>query len=107
MILCSLWSIAFGLVYAAWGLRRARRSAPDGHTHSHGGFLHSADHVHDPQTGETINLTPWILFIIFAFGPCEPLIPLFFYSAAKHDTQAAALVAAIMYHALTFLGLGA
>jgi sulfite exporter TauE/SafE len=87
--------IAFGLVYAAWGLRRARRTGPDGHTHSHGGFLHSADHVHDPQTGETINLTPWILFIIFAFGPCEPLIPLFIYPAATSGWMSAFAVAAV------------
>lgn len=87
--------IGFGLIYALWGLRRARRTGPDGHTHAHGGFLHSADHVHDPKTGETINLTPWILFIIFAFGPCEPLIPLFIYPAATSGWLAAFLVAAV------------
>jgi sulfite exporter TauE/SafE len=87
--------IGFGLVYAAWGLHRARRTGPDGHTHSHGGFIHSADHVHDPKTGETINLTPWILFIIFAFGPCEPLIPLFIYPAATSGWVSAFAVAAV------------
>ncbi|MCX6955897.1 MAG: sulfite exporter TauE/SafE family protein [Verrucomicrobia bacterium] len=87
--------IVFGLVYAVWGLRRARRLGPDGHTHSHGGYLHSADHIHDPSTGETIQLTPWILFIIFAFGPCEPLIPLFIYPAATSGWAAAFAVAAV------------
>ena len=87
--------IAFGLVYAAWGLHRAHRTGPDGHVHSHGGFLHSHDHVHDPKTGETINLTPWILFIIFAFGPCEPLMPLFIYPAATSGWAAAFMVAAV------------
>jgi len=87
--------IGFGLVYALWGLRRARRTGPDGHTHTHGGFLHAADHVHDPKTGETINLTPWILFIIFAFGPCEPLIPLFIYPAATTGWLSAFAVAAV------------
>ena len=86
--------IGFGLVYTAWGLRRAWRSAPNGHTHAHAGFLHAPDHVHDPKTGETIHLTPWIMFIIFAFGPCEPLIPLFIYPAATQGWGAAFLVAA-------------
>lgn len=85
--------IGFGLIYALWGWRRARRAGPDGHTHAHGGFLHAADHIHDPKTGETINLTPWILFIIFAFGPCEPLVPLFIYPAATSGWGAAFLVA--------------
>ena len=87
--------IVFGLVYAAWGLHRARRTGPDGHTHAHGGFVHSADHIHDPATGETISLTPWILFVIFAFGPCEPLIPLFIYPAATSGWPAAFAVAAV------------
>lgn len=85
--------IGFGLAYALWGLRRARRTGPDGHTHSHGGMLHAPDHIHDPKTGETIQLTPWILFIIFAFGPCEPLVPLFIYPAATSGWAAAFLVA--------------
>ena len=28
-------------------------------------------------------MTPWILFTIFVFGPCEPLIPILMYPAAK------------------------
>lgn len=74
--------IVFGLLYAAWGLWQLHRSAPDGHGHSHLIRLHAADHIHDPKTGQEISLTPWILFAIFVFGPCEPLIPLFIYPAA-------------------------
>ena len=33
-------------------------------------------------------LTPWILFLIFAFGPCEVLIPLLMYPAAEANTFA-------------------
>jgi len=29
------------------------------------------------------SLTPWVLLTIFVFGPCEPLIPLLMYPAAK------------------------
>jgi len=33
----------------------------------------------------TSTLTPWILFTIFLFGPCELLIPLLMYPAARSD----------------------
>lgn len=98
--------LAFGLAYAAWGLHRARRKEPAGHTHSHGGRLHAPDHVHDPATGETIDLTPWILFVIFAFGPCEPLIPLFIYPAATSGWPAAVAVAAAFSGATLTVMLG-
>ncbi|HVX12816.1 MAG TPA: hypothetical protein VHC22_16660 [Pirellulales bacterium] len=47
------------------------------------------------------SMTPWILFAIFAFGPCEPLIPLLTYAAAKADMPSAVCVAALF--ALTTL----
>jgi sulfite exporter TauE/SafE len=86
--------IIFGALYAAWGLWRLRRTAPDGHTHAHLLRLHSADHVHNPKTGAEVSLTPWILFAIFVFGPCEPLIPLFIYPAATSGWAGAWLVTA-------------
>jgi hypothetical protein len=75
--------IAFGAVYLAWGLNRALRGSlpghSHGHAHSHGGG--HADHAHDEENG--FRLTPWILFTIFVFGPCEPMIPLVMYPAAQ------------------------
>jgi nickel/cobalt exporter len=32
------------------------------------------------------SVTPWVLFTIFIFGPCEPLIPIVMYAAAKGTT---------------------
>jgi sulfite exporter TauE/SafE len=40
-------------------------------------------HVHAEGKKSNKNLTPWILFTIFVFGPCEPLIPLLMYPAAQ------------------------
>jgi sulfite exporter TauE/SafE len=40
-------------------------------------------------------MTPWILFTIFVFGPCEPLIPLVMYPAAQHSTIGVILVTAV------------
>jgi ABC-type nickel/cobalt efflux system permease component RcnA len=82
--------IAFGLVYLAWGLKKAWRSRPHEHLHGHqGGKVHEHRHAHDVSHahahGETegFRLTPWILFTIFIFGPCETMIPLVMYPAAK------------------------
>lgn len=63
--------IAFGLVYGAWGLKRAFRDARAGH--DHGAAAEPAG----------FRLTPWVLFTIFIFGPCEPMIPLVMYPAAQ------------------------
>ncbi|MHC4336815.1 MAG: urease accessory protein UreH domain-containing protein [Planctomycetota bacterium] len=83
--------IAFGLVYFVWGLRRAYRNQPHVHNHTHAAevthtHLHSHHtehtHIHDTKPG---NIAPWTLFVIFVFGPCEPLIPILMYPAAKNS----------------------
>lgn len=104
--------IGFGFAYFVWGMRRAWRGKPHTHPHIHA-ELHEAgpDHDHDhghahPHTHvkaehahphgeapEKTNITPWILFTIFVFGPCEPLIPLIMYPAARHSTAGVVLVA--------------
>ena len=50
-------------------------------------------HVHEPQG--SMSLTPWVLFTIFVFGPCEPLIPLVMYPAARHSVWGTGIVAGI------------
>ena len=59
-------------------------------THTH----ESAEHAHPHgEVPKKANITPWVLFTIFVFGPCEPLIPLVMYPAARHSTAGVALVA--------------
>ena len=41
------------------------------------------------------SITPWALFTIFIFGPCEILIPLFMYPAAKSSLFDAVIVALV------------
>lgn len=81
---------AFGLLYLLWGIKRAVQNKPHTHLHYHGdGAVHTHEHQHKKQHAHVhekdgkINLTPWILFTIFVFGPCEPLIPIVMYPAAK------------------------
>lgn len=93
--------IAFGLVYFIWGLRRAIRNKPHTHLHIHEDstsheheHAHIEDHSHVHENkGKTI--TPWILFTIFVLGPCEPLIPILMYPAAKNNVGGLILVTSI------------
>ncbi len=91
--------IGFGLAYFVWGLRKAYRSKPHQHVHYHPDgqahahtHTHEADHLHVHE--EKKNLTPWVLFLIFVFGPCEPLIPLVMYPAAQHSISGVIIVTA-------------
>lgn len=91
--------IAFGFVYFFWGLRKAVKAKEHihlhfhangtSHTHKHN-HLENHSHFHDRKNPK--ELTPWILFIIFVFGPCEPFIPLLLYPAAKGNTSDIILV---------------
>jgi len=93
--------IGFGLAYFIWGLRQAYKNKPhthhhihvneDSHTHEHSHQTHHS-HIH---ANEKANITPWVLFIIFAFGPCEPLIPLLMYPAAKSNLSGLLIVTAV------------
>ena len=90
--------IAFGLVYLVWGIRRAVRNKPHHHVHVHpDGTFHTHEHTHHQEhlhvhEEEKESMTPWILFTVFVFGPCEPLIPILMYPAAKgHYGQVAAV----------------
>lgn len=91
--------IAFGLVYMIISIRNLVRKKththkhfhPDGHQHIHE-HNHMCDHVH-VHNAEVISTTPWILFLIFVFGPCEPLIPILMYPAAQNNVYGAVLVA--------------
>ncbi len=91
--------IAFGLVYLAWGLRRSWRNRPHRHWHEHGdesghahGHVHAKQHVHVHEAQGTTSLVPWVLFTVFVFGPCEPLIPILMYPAAKSSLLGVAMV---------------
>jgi sulfite exporter TauE/SafE len=95
--------LGFGLAYLAWGIKHALRNKPHTHVHAHGdGVAHSHTHAH---TGEHAHphaedqrvgaMTPWVLFTIFVFGPCEPLIPMLMFPAAELSVAGVALVAVV------------
>lgn len=95
--------IGFGMAYFIWGLRQAIRNKPHKHTHLHNAqdkhehehtHVGKHSHVHD-QNVRKGNITPWILFTIFVLGPCEPLIPLLMYPAAKFSMSGMIIVAVV------------
>ena len=78
---------AFGLVYLVWGIRRAIRNKPHTHHHAHAEVKHTHHHTHNvdhahPHDEHKRSITPWVLFTIFVFGPCEVLIPILLLPAA-------------------------
>ena len=94
--------IGFGLVYFIWGLRRALRNRPHEHRHTHADgvthahlHVHAKEHLHAHEKEGAPSLTPWVLFTIFVLGPCEPLIPLLMYPAAKSSPMGVVLVTSI------------
>lgn len=94
--------IAFGATYFAWGLRKASKAQTHTHWHKHGGdtihkhvHSHQGEHVHVHETQKSASITPWILFIIFVLGPCESLIPILMFPAAKGSLMGLLLVTGV------------
>ncbi|MDR1860325.1 MAG: hypothetical protein LBR06_05340 [Bacteroidales bacterium] len=89
---------AFGLGYTLYGIYK---------------YLHHAHHTHLPtflkpksirefehlpmseSAGDNTRLTPWLLFLIFVFGPCEVLIPILLAPAFEHRPAVMFLVAGV------------
>jgi sulfite exporter TauE/SafE len=90
--------IAFGLVYMIISIRSLYRKKKHTHSHFH---IDEGDHTHEHNhqlehthlhEARTATATPWILFLIFVFGPCEPLIPIIMYPAAENNIPGAVMV---------------
>ncbi|MGB5164559.1 MAG: hypothetical protein WBN09_03025 [Woeseiaceae bacterium] len=103
------WALlAFGLGYFSWGLKKAARDHKHSHVHAHGAVLHDhthdhhEDHLHVHDKAVKSSITPWALFIIFALGPCEALIPLLMYPAAEHSS-ALVMSVAVVFSSITLL----
>lgn len=93
--------IAFGFVYMVISIRNLIKKRKHTHSHFHiDGEKHEHEHNHHKEHthihhGEMVNTTPWILFLIFVFGPCEPLIPILMYPAAQNNISGAVVVSVL------------
>jgi hypothetical protein len=80
--------LVFGLLYGAWGLRRAAGRRLHGHAHAH------YDHVHDPS-----RITVFSLFLLFSADPCVAVVPLMMAAAPGGPVRLGAIV--IVYELAT------
>jgi len=94
--------ISFGLVYMIWGIKQSVKNKAHVHTHVHiDGKIHEHEHVHTKnhshihEQERQKNVTPWILFLIFILGPCEPVIPLIIYPALLDNIPGVIMVISI------------
>jgi nickel/cobalt transporter (NicO) family protein len=94
----ALLLIAFGLGYTMYGFYKFLKNG--GHYHLPD-FLtpqrvreikHQVSHGLEESVDDA-KLTPWILFIIFVFGPCEVLISMLFIPAVQKSVYGIASVA--------------
>jgi hypothetical protein len=93
------WTLlGFGLIYFAWGLLRARQDKRHKHFDlNEDGSVYVFEHKH----GETVmpqerhKVTPWVMFIIFLLGPCEPMIPLLYFPAAQNSVNGMVLLISV------------
>jgi len=94
----ALLLIFFGIAYTVYGLYQFIKNG--GHQHlpdylipkSIRQIKHQVNHGLEKKVDET-KLTPWVLFIIFVFGPCEVLIPMLFIPAVQKSGIGIAAVA--------------
>ncbi|MRR19320.1 hypothetical protein EG827_03925 [bacterium] len=90
--------ISFGIVYMLISLRTLYRRKSHLHQHHHvDGQAHTHEHDHfsghsHVHISDRKNMTPWILFLIFVLGPCEPLIPILMYPAAENNISGVIIV---------------
>ena len=93
------WALlGFGLIYGIWGVMRAYQNRP----HKHFDLQDDGDiYVFEHKHGATVypqnrhKVTPWIMFVIFVLGPCEPMIPLLYFPAAQQSLSGMFLLISI------------
>jgi len=80
--------LGFGFIYCIWGITRGHQNRRHKHFDVYDdGAMYVFEHNHDEVVvpKERHRVTPWVMFIIFLLGPCEPMIPLLFFPAAKNS----------------------
>ena len=80
--------LLFGLCYGLWGLYRSRQNRRHKHFDMYeDGAMYVYEHTHGQAVTvkERHKVTPWVMFIIFLLGPCEPMIPLLYFPAAQNS----------------------
>lgn len=78
--------LSFGIIYCIWGIIKAKKNSRHKHFDTaDDGSMYVYEHRHGEVVApkERHRVTPWVIFLIFVLGPCEPMIPLLYFPAAK------------------------
>jgi hypothetical protein len=97
--------LIFGLGYIFWGIHRIYKNKSHKHfDQDKDGNLYVFEHRHGSimTAGQRFRVTPWVIFIIFVLGPCEPMIPLLYFPAAQNSLFGMLLLIAV-YTSCTLL----
>ena len=101
--------LVFGAAYGIWGLVRARQNRPHKHFEMTKDELYVYEHQHGQSVRpeERYKVTPWVMFIVFLLGPCEPMIPLLYFPAAKSSWAGMALLIGVytFFTLITMIGM--
>lgn len=101
--------LLFGLIYGIWGLIKAQQNKAHKHFDVVENEIYVYEHNHSPviKSQERYKVTPWVMFIIFILGPCEPMIPLLYFPAAKNSWQGMMLLIAVytFFTLITMIGM--
>ena len=90
------WMLAaFGAIYFVWGVVLALRNRRPKPGATEQDVMEQVQKEADEMAPRAGSLTPWILFAVFLFGPCEPLIPLLMYPAAQANVWSVICVTAV------------
>ena len=93
--------IAFGLVYMILSIRNLLKNRKHSHSPFHvDGNKHVHEHDHHMEHThfhheDVINIEGMDIFPDIFFGPCEPLIPILMYPAAKNNFSGALIVSVL------------
>ena len=95
--------IILGFAYMIWGIRRAFLHKTHRHFDEYTeGEVFVYEHQHNTEnimqnasSPRKFRVTPWVLFLIFVLGPCEPLIPLLTYPAVKNSFSDGIIIVSI------------
>lgn len=83
------WALlVFGILYAGWGFYRLFSNSAHKHFDmQENGELYVFEHQHGTSAlaSQKFKVTPWVMFVIFLLGPCEPMIPLLYFPAVKNN----------------------
>ena len=93
------WALVlFGILYGAWGLWKLRTGSAHKHFDMEGDgkvYVYEHDHRKLVMRSEKHAVTPWVMFLIFLLGPCEPMMALIFYPAAQQSVYGMLLLITI------------